>query len=98
MVLIAEDRTGQAKPTVIPNAQDATPGPIMNQWIDASSALVTVSNTANRKIGQSFASHHTVNHGKRQYSRASKGSYITTVEAVNAPMGVKLATTMADIT
>jgi transposase-like protein len=84
--LIAGDRTGQAKPTVIPNAQDATPGPIMNQWIDASSAVVTDCNTAYRKIGQRFASHHTVNHGKRQYSRPSKGAHINTVEAVNAPM------------
>jgi hypothetical protein len=41
MALIAGDRTGQAKPTVIPNAHGVTPGPITNQWIDASSALVT---------------------------------------------------------
>ncbi len=84
MVLVAADRTGQAKATLIPNAQGATLGPIMKEWIDPSSALMTDSNTAYRKIGRSFASHNTVNHGKRQYSRPSKGAHINTVEAVNS--------------
>ncbi len=84
MVLVAADRTVQAKAALIPNAQVATLGPIMKEWIDPSSALMTDSNTAYRKIGRSFASHHTVNHGKRQYSRPSKGAHINTVEAVNS--------------
>ena len=84
MVLVAADRTGQAKATLIPNVQGATLGPIMKEWIDPSSALMTDSNTAFRKIGRNFVSHHTVNHGKRQYSRTSKGAHINTVEAVNS--------------
>ena len=63
--------------------QSATLGPITKEWIDPSSAFMTDSNTAHRKIGRSDASHHTVNHGKRQYSRPSKGAHINTVEAVN---------------
>ena len=66
MVLVAADRNGQAKATLIPNAQGATLGPIMKEWIDPSLALMTDSNTAYRKTGRSFASHHTVNHGKRR--------------------------------
>ncbi len=87
MVLVAADRTGQAKATLIPNAQGATLGPIKKEWIDPSSALMTDSNTAYRKIGRNFASNHTVNHGKRQYSRPSKkGAHFNTVEAVNSQM------------
>ncbi|APG46382.1 Transposase [Phaeobacter porticola] len=84
MVLVAADRNGQAKATLVPNAQGATLGPIMKEWIDPSSALMTDSNTAYRKIGRSFASHHTVTHGKRQYSQPSKRAHINTVEAVNS--------------
>ncbi|MDO6800452.1 transposase [Shimia thalassica] len=67
MVLVSADRTVQAKAALIPNAQVATLGPIMKEWTAPSSALMTDSNTANRKIGRSFASHHTDDHGKRQY-------------------------------
>lgn len=84
MVLVAADRNGQAKATLIPNARGATLAPIMKKWIEPSSALMTDSNSAYRQIGQSFAAHHTVNHGKRQYSRPSKGAHINTVEAVNS--------------
>ncbi len=84
MVLVAADRNGQAKATLIPNARGAALGPIIKDWIDPSSTLMTDSNTAYRKIGQSFASRHTVNHGKRQYSRLSNGAHINTVEAVNS--------------
>ena len=84
MVLVAADRTGQAKATLIPNAQEATLGPIMKEWMDLSSTLMTDSNTAYQKIGRTVASHHTFNHRKRQYLRPSKGAHINTVEAVNS--------------
>lgn len=84
MVLVAADRNGQAKATLVPNARGATLAPIMKKWIDPSSAFMTDSNSAYKKIGQSFAAHRTVNHGKRQYSRPSKGAHINTVEAVNS--------------
>ena len=82
MVLVAADRNGQAKAALIPNAQGVTRGPIMKEWLDPSSALMTDDNASYRKIVRSCASDHTINHGKRQYSRPSKGAHINTVEAV----------------
>lgn len=89
MVLVAADRNGQAKATLIPNAQGATLGPTMKEWIDPSSALMTDSNSTYRKNGRSFVSHHTVNHGKRQYSQPSKGAHTNTVEAVNSQVATR---------
>jgi transposase-like protein len=83
-VLVAADRNGQAKATLVPNAQGATLGPIMTEWMEPHSVLMTDGNRAYRKIGKTFAAHHTVNHGARQYSRPSLGAHINTVEAVNS--------------
>ena len=84
IVLVAADRNGQAKATLVPNAQGATLGPIMKEWMEPQSILMTDGNRAYRKIGKTFAAHHTVNHGARQYSRPSLGAHINTVEAVNS--------------
>jgi transposase-like protein len=84
IVLVAADRNGQAKATLVPNAQGATLGPIMTEWMEPHSVLMTDGNRAYRKIGKTFAAHHTVNHGARQYSRPSLGAHINTVEAVNS--------------
>ncbi len=46
--------------------------------------LVTDKNPSYRKIGASFANHHTVQHNKRQYANGKTGAHINTVEAVNA--------------
>jgi len=84
IVLVAADRNGQAKAILVPNAQCATLGPIMKEWMDPSFILMTDGNRAYRKIGKTFAAHHTVNHGARQYSRPCLGAHINTVEAVNS--------------
>jgi transposase-like protein len=77
--LVAADRNGQAKATLVPNAQGATLGPIMTEWIEGHSVLMTDGNRAYRKIGKTFAAHHMVNHGARQYSRPSLEAHINTV-------------------
>jgi transposase-like protein len=84
IVLVAADRNGQANATLVPNAQGATLVPIMTEWMDPQSILMTDGNRAYRKIGKTFAAHHSVNHGARQYSRPSLGAHINTVEAVNS--------------
>lgn len=58
--------------------------PIIEGWIDPTSALVTDKNPSYGKIGASFASHHTIQHSKRQYANTKTGAHINTVEAVNA--------------
>jgi len=80
IMLVAADRHGQAKTTLVPNAQGATLGPIMTEWMEPHSILMTVGNRVYRKIGKTFAAHHTVNHGARQYSRPSLGAHINTVK------------------
>lgn len=84
IVLVATDRSGQAKATIVPNARGATMAPIMSEWMDPNSILMTDGNTAIRKIGKTLPAHHIVNHGARQYSRPSLGIHINTVEAVNS--------------
>ena len=44
----------------------------------------TIKNPSYKKIGRPFASHHTVQHNKRQYANKKTGAHINTVEAVNA--------------
>jgi len=63
ILLVAADRNGQAKASLVPNAQGATLGPIMTEWMEPHSILMTDGNSAYRKIGKPFAAHHTVNHG-----------------------------------
>lgn len=58
--------------------------PIIEGWIDPTSALITDKNPSYGKIGASFASHHTIQHNKRQYANTKTGAHINTVEAVNA--------------
>ena len=48
IVLVAADRNGQAKATLVPNAQGATLGPIMTEWMDPQSILITDGNRAYR--------------------------------------------------
>lgn len=69
---------------LIPNAQRRTMKPIMENWINPSSVLITDKNPSYKKIGRSFASHHTEQHNKRQYANKKTGAHINTVEAVNA--------------
>ena len=69
---------------LIPNAQRRTMKPIMENWINPSSVLITDKNPSYEKIGRSFARHHTVQHNKRQYANKKTGAHINTVEAVKA--------------
>lgn len=57
--------------------------PIMEDWIDPASVLITDKNSS-YTIGASFANHLTVQHNKRQYANWKTGAHINTVEAVNA--------------
>lgn len=50
----------------------------------ARAVLITDKNPSYGKIGASFASHHTIQHNKRQYANTKTGAHINTVEAVNA--------------
>jgi transposase-like protein len=84
VVLVAAERNGQAKATMFRNAQGATLGPIMKEWMEPQPILMTDGKRAYRKIGKTFAAHHTVSHGARQYSRPSLGVHINTVEAVKS--------------
>lgn len=84
IALVAAVQNGQARAILIPNAKGRTMKPIMEDWIDPSSILVTDKNRSYRKIGGSFAGHLTVQHNKRQYSNRKTGAHINTVEAVNA--------------
>jgi len=58
--------------------------PIIEGWIDPTSALITDKNPSYGKIGASIASYHTIQHNKRQYANPKTGAHINTVEAVNA--------------
>lgn len=80
----AEGSDAQARAVLIPNAQERTMKPIIEGWIDPTSALITDKNPSYGKIGVSFASHHTIQHNKRQYANTKTGAHINTVEAVNA--------------
>jgi transposase-like protein len=50
IVLVAADRNGQAKATLVPNAQGATLGPIMKEWMEPQSILMTDGNRGNPSI------------------------------------------------
>lgn len=84
IALVAAARNGQARAILISNAQGRTIKPIMEEWIDPDSVLVTDKNPSYRKIGMSFADHRTVQHNKRQLANRATGAHINTVEAVNA--------------
>lgn len=84
IALVAAARNGQARAVLIPNARGCTMKPIMEDWIDAGSVIVTDKNPSYSKIGKSFANHLTVQHNKRQYAIRKTGAHINTVEAVNA--------------
>jgi transposase-like protein len=84
IALVAAARNGQARAILIPNAQGRTMKPIMENWINPASVLITDKNPSYKKIGRSFACHHTVQHNKRQYANKKTGAHINTVEAVNA--------------
>lgn len=58
--------------------------PIMEEWIDPASVIITDKNSSYTKIGTSLANHLTVQHNKRQYANRKTGAHINTVEAVNA--------------
>lgn len=57
----------------IPNPQGRTMKPIMENWINTASVLITDKNPSYKKIGRSFACHHTVQHNKRQYANNQYG-------------------------
>jgi len=84
IALVATARNGQARAVLIPNAQGRTMKPIMEDWIDPASVLITDKNSSYRTIGASFANHLTVQHNKRQYANRKTGAHINTVEAVYA--------------
>lgn len=84
IALVAAARNGQARAVVIPNAQGRTMKPIMEEWIDPASVIITDKNSSYTKIGTSLANHLTVQHNKRQYANRKTGAHINTVEAVNA--------------
>ena len=84
IALVAAARNGQARAVLIPNTQGRTMKPIMEDWIDPASVLITDMNSSYRTIGASFANHLTVQHNKRQYANRRTGAHINTVEAVNA--------------
>ncbi len=84
IALVAAARNGQARATLIPNAQGCTMKPIIEDWIDPASVLITDKNSSYHKIGASFANHLTVQHNKRQYANRKTAAHINTVEAVNA--------------
>lgn len=84
IVLVAVARNGQARAVLIPNARGRTMKPIMQDWIDPSSVLITDKNTSYREIGATFAGHLTVQHNKRQYANKKTGAHINTAESVNA--------------
>lgn len=58
--------------------------PIIEEGIDPTSALITDKNPSYGKIGASFASHHRIQHNKRQYANTKTGAHINTVKTVNA--------------
>lgn len=66
IALVAAARNGQARAILIPNAQGCMMKPIMGDWIDPASVLITDKNSSYRKIETSFANHFTVQHNKRQ--------------------------------
>ncbi len=84
IALVAAARNGQARAVLIPNAQGSTMKPIVEDWIDRDSVLITDKNSSYRKTGTTFASHLTVQHNKRQYANRKTGAHINTAEAVNA--------------
>jgi transposase-like protein len=84
VVLVAADRNGQAKAVLVPNAQGATLGAILTEWMEPHSFPMTDGNSAYRKIGKTLAAHHMINHGARRYSCPSRGAHINPVEGVNS--------------
>lgn len=84
IVLVAAACNGQERAVLIPNARGRTMIPIVQDWIDSSSTLITDKNSSYRKIGTAFAGHLTAQHNKRQYADQKTGAHTNTVEAVNA--------------
>lgn len=84
IVLVAAARNGQARAVLVPNAQGRTMGPIIRDWLDLDSVMITDKNSTYRKIGAAFAGHITVQHNKHEYADRRTGAHINTAEAVNA--------------
>ncbi|SDW24831.1 IS1595 family transposase [Allgaiera indica] len=84
IVLVAAARNGQARAFLVPNAQGRTMGPVIKDWIDPDSVMITDKNSPNKKIGAAFAGHMTVQRNKHEYADRRTGAHINTAEAVNA--------------
>ncbi len=80
-ILVAVQRDGEARTTLIPNARRATIEPLVDKWVDPSAVLMTDAARAYRKIGEKFAGHHTVNHSKKQFVDRATGAHVNTSEA-----------------
>ena len=84
IVLVAASRDGQARAAIVPNGRGATLGPVMKGWIEPSAILMTDGNRAYNKPARSFAAHHKVNHGEKQFAIPGQGIHINTAEAVSS--------------
>jgi transposase-like protein len=72
VVLIAVERGGQVRATVVPGAARADIEPVITAAVDPAAHLMSDQDKAVGAVGKGFAAHDTVKHSARQYAR--KGS------------------------
>ncbi len=74
-VMVLVERNGKARTQVIPDAQSSTLKGVIREYVDPSSRIMTDEHNSYKGIGKEFAGgHHTVNHGKKEYSRGDINS------------------------
>lgn len=80
-ILVAVERDGEVRATLIPDAKRTTIEPLVQRWIEPSAVLMTDAAKVYRSIGKKFAAHHAVNHTKKQFVDTATGAHINTAEA-----------------
>lgn len=83
-VLVAIERGGEVRAAIMDGTSSADIQPLVESWIDKASTLMTDSNHAYRSIGKTFAAHHYVKHGAKEFANPTTGAHINTAEAFSA--------------
>jgi transposase-like protein len=81
-ILVAVERHGSARAVPVANDSVATLEPLIKQMVSPEAVLMSDELSAYRHIGRQFASHHSVNHGQKEFARGDVHN--NTAEAFNA--------------
>ena len=81
IVVTLVERDGEARSFHVANVNQKTLRPIIVKHASRKSALMTDESTIYPKIGEEFASHHSVNHSHEEYVRMAGFAHTNTVES-----------------